>query len=155
SDVGTGVSVISEVGVGVSVASEVGVGVSVASEVGVGVEAVCVPVAVGMLVGVRVAVRVLVRVAVGTWLVGVRVAVAGAGVNVGVAGAGVNVGVGEPLPPNIVASASILSLTDIPYGSLGVKLVRVPVRRHGHPSESMTHEVQLIWRVPLFISSIR
>jgi hypothetical protein len=110
----------------------------------------------GTCVGVDVAVRVLVRVAV---RVGVRVAVpvfvrvAVGGGLVGVAGGGVTVGL--PLPaPKSVASACILLRTEIPYGLLGVKLVLVPVRRQGQPSLSNIHDVQLIWRVPLFISII-
>ena len=93
--------------------------------------------------------------------VGVRVLVAveapPVGVRVGVfvlvaPGTGVLVALA---PPKSVASAMILFCTDTPYGLLGVKLVFVPVSRHGQPSLSNIQAVQLMWRVPLFISLIK
>src|SRR5438874_846103 len=101
-------------------------------------------VGVGRLVGVRVGVApvpvgVRVLVAVEAPPVGVRV-----GVFVLVApGTGVLVALA---PPKSVASAMILFCTDTPYGLLGVKLVFVPVSRHGQPSLSNIQAVQLMWR---------
>jgi hypothetical protein len=126
-----------------------GVAVFVGTLVG---ELVAVATTVNVRVAVRVNVRVGVRVAVGGWVVGVRVAVL-VGVRVEVlVFAGVEVG--PPPLPKSVASAIILVFTDTPYGLLGVKLVLVPERRQGQPSLSKIQEVQLMWRVPLFMSII-